>query len=338
MRIKRLPLLCLSGVASAQATTQTLGDVLTAQSATLSTLNTWLASEQAVYSVLSNAQGVTLLAPSNNALNQLYSTSLATQLGQDANLLTAFLSYHVLSGIYSVSDLTTASPSSSIPTFLDIAAYSNVTGGQRVETRSQNGVVTFISGSGAQSNIESSVSHTAQTLPSSSSTSAPNHQPPQSKQNFAYVGGTLHIIDNVLTIPQTLSTSLLAAGLTAAVGALRRANVETALDTTADLTVFAPNNAAFNAIGSLVAGMTADQLSTVLGYHVVTGKVLYSELLAGGSQSGTAQGGNVSFRVEDGSVFVNSARVVQADLLVGNGVVHVVDGCVAPFFRFSVLL
>ena len=179
MRIKRLPLLCLATVASAQATTQTLGDVLTAQSATLSTLNTWLASEQAVYSVLSNAQGVTLLAPSNNALNHLYSTSLATQLGQDANLLTAFLSYHVLSGTYSVSDLTAASPSSSIPTFLDIAAYSNVTGGQRIEPRAQNGVITFISGSGTQSNIESSVSHTAaQTYPPHPSTSAPNHQTP----------------------------------------------------------------------------------------------------------------------------------------------------------------
>ena len=96
--------------------------------------------------------------------------------------------------------------------------------------------------------------------------------------------------------------------------------------------------------------MTADQLSSVLNYHVVQGKVLYSEMLAGAQASdvlggqgqgqggvggggvgsvvgteATAQGGNVSFRVENGGLFVNGARVIQPDLLVGNGVVHVVD-------------
>lgn len=159
MRIKRLLSLCLLRVALGQTTAQTLGDVLTGQSATLSTLNTWLESQQLVYAMLSNAQGVTMLAPSNNALNQLTNTGLATQLGEDANLLTAFLSYHVLNGTYSISDLSSGlTTTSSVPTLLDIAAYSNVTGGQRVAARSQNGAVTLISGNGAQSNVESSVS------------------------------------------------------------------------------------------------------------------------------------------------------------------------------------
>ena len=60
-------------------------------------------------------------------------------------------------------------------------------------------------------------------------------------------------------------------------GAIRRAKAETSINQANDLTIFAPNNQAFNAIGSLVAGLTADELTTVLGYHVIRGKVLYSE-------------------------------------------------------------
>jgi len=134
-------------------------------------------------------------------------------------------------------------------------------------------------------------------------------------------------------------------------GAIRRAKAETSINQANDLTIFAPNNQAFNAIGSLVAGLTADELTTVLGYHVIRGKVLYSEQIvddinnaASGSTSGTgsvaglsgsgsgvasqatSQGGNVYFRIENGRLFINSACVIQADLLVANGIVHIIDG------------
>lgn len=91
------------------------------------------------------------------------------------------------------------------------------------------------------------------------------------------------------------------------------------------MTIFAPNNDAFNAIGSLVNSMTLEQLTTVLNYHVVQGKVLYSQLIAQGSEI-TASGASINFRIENGALFVNSARVVASDVLVGNGVVHILDG------------
>ncbi|KAK4032119.1 FAS1 domain-containing protein [Parachaetomium inaequale] len=298
MRPRRL--LLFTGAAATLA--QSLQDVLTAQSAVLSTLNAWLASQSLVFQILTNVQGVTLLAPSNNALSQLYSTPLATQLASDPNLLTAFLSYHVLDGVYMMSDFTNA-PVASMPTFLNMAGYSNVSGGQVVESRAQNGAVTFLTGNNAQSNVQT--------------------------YDFNFVGGTLHIIDTVLTIPGSLTDTLIAGGLTAAVGALRRAGVETPLNTASDVTVFVPSNDAFNAIGSLVNGMTLEQLTAVLNYHVVQGKVLYSQLIAAGTQL-TAEGASLNFRIQNGGLFVNSARVVASDILVGNGVVHVVDGVLNP--------
>ena len=162
------------------------------------------------------------------------------------------------------------------------------------------------------------------TLPCSS-THARKRSRLTTSQDFDFVGGTLHIIDTVLTIPGSLTDTLVAGGLTAAVGALRRAGIETPLNMASDLTVFVPNNDAFNAIGSLINGMTLEQLTTVLNYHVVQGKVLYSQLIAAGTQL-TAEGASLNFRIQDGGLFVNSARVVTSDILVGNGVVHVVDG------------
>lgn len=152
MRPRQLLPLALIGRASCQS----LSELLTAQSSILSSFNSWLTSEQLVFQVLNTTSGVTLLAPSNNAINQLYNTPLATQLATDPNFLAAFLSYHVLSGQYLVSDLL-STPAATMSTFLDQKAYTNVTGGQKVAARSNNGAITFISGNGAQSNVEAFV-------------------------------------------------------------------------------------------------------------------------------------------------------------------------------------
>ncbi len=132
---------------------QSLEDILTAQSATLSTLNAWLSSQQLVYEILANAQGITLLAPSNNAMNQLYNTPLPGQLSTDPNMLVAFLSYHVLDGVYFMSDLG-ATQLAAVPTFMNMRQYSNVSGGQVINSLAKNNQLTFVTGNGNQANVE----------------------------------------------------------------------------------------------------------------------------------------------------------------------------------------
>jgi uncharacterized surface protein with fasciclin (FAS1) repeats len=151
-------------------------------------------------------------------------------------------------------------------------------------------------------------------------------------QDFNFTSGTLHILDSLLTMPANLTNTLLNANLTAAVGAIKESNMSDELSEQSEMTVFAPNNAAFEVIGSLIAGMTPNDLETVLGYHVVQGRVLYSGMInALGTgeviEEGTMQGGLVRLRgQEGGSWWVNGARVVRTDMLIANGVVHVIDG------------
>jgi uncharacterized surface protein with fasciclin (FAS1) repeats len=57
---------------------------------------------------------------------------------------------------------------------------------------------------------------------------------------------------------------------------------------------------------------------------VVVGIVGYSSLLSNTTLT-TVNGGNVTITVEDGSVFLNSAKVIIPNVLVANGVVHVID-------------
>lgn len=151
-----------------------------------------------------------------------------------------------------------------------------------------------------------------------------------SLQDVNYTGGVIHIIDRVLVLPQNDTMSLTNANLTALSGAVKAANMGPALDGMKDVTIFAPDNQAFMSISSLLTNASSQDVAKILGYHVVPGKVAYSSDLSNmtiKAQDGT----DLKITVEkDGAVFVNAARVTVPNVLVGNGVVHVVNQVLNP--------
>jgi uncharacterized surface protein with fasciclin (FAS1) repeats len=144
------------------------------------------------------------------------------------------------------------------------------------------------------------------------------------EQDITFNGGVIHIIDTVLTIPESDSDTAVAAGLTSLAGALTTANLVSTVNGLSDVTIFAPSNSAFQAIGSALGSLSVAQLTSILEYHVVKGVIGYSSGLTNTTLP-TVGGGNVTISIEDGSVFVNSAKVILPDVLVANGVVHVID-------------
>jgi uncharacterized surface protein with fasciclin (FAS1) repeats len=143
-------------------------------------------------------------------------------------------------------------------------------------------------------------------------------------QNVNFTGGTIHIVNGILAIPQNVTDTLSNANLTAAAGAVAAADMTQTLGDARDVTIFAPNNEAFNAIGNIVGNLSTDQLQSILGYHVVNGTVGYSTDL-GNTTLRTENGQDINIRVIDGQVFANLARVTVPNILVENGVVHVID-------------
>ena len=103
-------------------------------------------------------------------------------------------------------------------------------------------------------------------------------------------------------------------------------------DPHADLTVFAPTNAAFEALGDTLDAALADPaglLTDVLAYHVVGESLTGEELVHAGSAT-TLGGADVAVEVRDGNVFINDAQVMIADVQASNGIVHVIDAVLLP--------
>jgi len=98
-------------------------------------------------------------------------------------------------------------------------------------------------------------------------------------------------------------------------------------------TVFAPTNDAFAALPNGVLENLLDpanqlQLSNILKYHVVSGKVMSTDL-SDGMTVATVYGPDITITTTEG-VKVNGANVVAADIEASNGVVHVIDAVILP--------
>jgi transforming growth factor-beta-induced protein len=116
------------------------------------------------------------------------------------------------------------------------------------------------------------------------------------------------------------------------VEAVSKAGLVDALSAAGPFTVFAPTNDAFNALFkqlgvSGIKDLTAEQLKPILTYHVVSGKVLSTDL--SNTSVGTLNGKNIKVNVTNG-VQINESKVVKADILGSNGVVHVIDRVLIP--------
>ena len=141
----------------------------------------------------------------------------------------------------------------------------------------------------------------------------------------------IHVIDRLLVLPEVISDTLTTANLTGLRGALNATNLLEAVDTIPDVTIFAPSTEAFSNIGSALANATTEEIASILTYHVVNGTVGYSSGITNGTVLTTLNGQNLTITIgEEGRIFVNNARVTIPDILVANGVVHVIDEVLNP--------
>lgn len=117
--------------------------------------------------------------------------------------------------------------------------------------------------------------------------------------------------------------------LVAAVGA---ADLVETLSSEGPFTVFAPTDAAFEALpdgvlDALLLEENKDTLVKILTYHVVPGEVTSDQVSAG--DVATVEGQTVTVTTDEG-VQVNGANVVTADVEASNGVIHVIDSVLLP--------
>lgn len=132
------------------------------------------------------------------------------------------------------------------------------------------------------------------------------------------------IVDTAVEAGQfnTLAAALTAAGL---VDTLKGAG---------PFTVFAPTDEAFaklpaGTVENLLKPENKQQLTDILTYHVVAGKVMAADV-AGLDEAKSVNGKMIDVEAAGGSVKVNGATVTAADIAASNGVIHVIDTVILP--------
>ena len=116
--------------------------------------------------------------------------------------------------------------------------------------------------------------------------------------------------------------------------ALQAADLVETLKGKGPYTVFAPTDEAF---GKLPAGTLNDllkpenkqKLQRILSYHVVPGRVSSADVVKLHTAKAVS-GDTIDIKANGGTVMVDSARVVKADVRASNGIIHVIDSVILP--------
>lgn len=148
--------------------------------------------------------------------------------------------------------------------------------------------------------------------------------------DIACKNGVIHVIDTVL-LPQDdiVDVATKAGSFQTLLKAVETAGLVDTLRGEGPFTVFAPNDEAFaklpkDTLGDLLQTENRDQLTALLTYHVVPGRIL----LAAQSPA-TLEGRSVTIQ-SSGKLEVNGAKVLTADIAASNGVIHIIDTVLIP--------
>lgn len=280
----------------------------------------------------STANGFTVFAPTNQAFQQLGFNSEAAVSAADAAVLRDILRYHVLAARVSAAQVVTGAQGTALA-------------GRDIFLR-KDGANVFINPANPNFTAASVSSLTnAQNQPLLPLGTTGNIQ--VTTADVQASNGVVHVVNRVLLPPPTVETMARAYAAQTApntqfsqlVASLVRPGVALApngpLNGTGPFTVFAPTDAAFGGLAGTTIGSNDAQLSTVLRYHVYSGKV-YSNQLSAGNITMLAGGvlgiiTSPSPQLDpNGSVNNVSLGNLPLDVVCSNGVIHVINTVLLP--------
>ncbi|KAL0764943.1 hypothetical protein CaCOL14_012749 [Colletotrichum acutatum] len=281
-----------------------LGSVLQSQS-NLSTYYNLIKKYPEVILKLPNYDGVTIVAPSNLAFDNIPGTQLNGIWNEsDASIAVPILEYHILQGTVSTGALESG-PSVLRSSLLLNKAWTNVTTGQNVLVNKQPGdVIVFTSSEGIRTT--------------------------QVEGDIKFAGGLIQVVDNLMIPPARLENTTESFKLPAFLGALYAANLIPSISEEKNVTIFAPRNEAFQRVAGSLSSLDETALKKFLNYHVVPGRILASSDLKNGTNLTTLATEDISVIRSGNNLFLNSAQIIQPDILVANGIMHIIDNVLNP--------
>ena len=131
-----------------------------------------------------------------------------------------------------------------------------------------------------------------------------------------------------------VDTAVEAGSFKTLVAAVKAAGLAEVLKGEGPFTVFAPTDEAFaklpkGTVENLLKPENKDQLTQILTYHVVPGKVNSAQVVKMDSAK-TVQGQRVDIAVKNGKVEIDNAKIVKVDIEASNGIIHIIDTVILP--------
>ncbi|TVZ51167.1 fasciclin domain-containing protein [Dokdonia sp. Hel_I_53] len=130
------------------------------------------------------------------------------------------------------------------------------------------------------------------------------------------------------------------------VTAVKAAGLAQTLGSTGPFTVFAPTNDAFDklpegTVATLIAPENKAKLTDILTYHVVSGKYMASDVVAGIKKNNgkfttnTVMGEPITLMMDGANVVIKDAKggksvIIMKDVSASNGVIHAIDSVIMP--------
>ena len=156
--------------------------------------------------------------------------------------------------------------------------------------------------------------------------------------DVATSNGVIHVIDKVLTptatptdIPRTAQCTGVHNTL---VDAVIQADLLTTLQGDGPFTLFAPTDQAFIDAGINLAALNTEEgkatLTDILLHHVFISDSIWASQIEDGQVVSMANGDNITLSKADGTIMIGDSTVTGADVLVSNGIIHVVDKVIMP--------
>lgn len=294
MQLKWLTVALLLVISSvvAQDGTKSITDNIV-ENPRLKTISSIISANPGISKVFGGKDNMTLLAPSDDAIQDF-------AFPQNADDIEKFLRYHVINRAASVKDLT------------DLQ-YPNTYLTDDVDLPDDAGQVIVVEPEGSSNNATLSDGLNEAKIVDG---------------DLEANNGFIHVIDKVLTPPKSPSeTARQVEELSTFANTLITKDQLSIIDDPKEVTIFAPNNEAFNQLPK--STIDSDKIKDILKYHVVKG-VLYARLITNGTRPKTEKGGEVMITVDGDKISVNKAKVIRTDILTDNGVIHIIDTVLDP--------
>ncbi|MDE5422456.1 fasciclin domain-containing protein [Ancylomarina sp. DW003] len=146
--------------------------------------------------------------------------------------------------------------------------------------------------------------------------------------------GVIHVIDKVLLPPDVVDLAIANTTFSHLVAAVVKADLATTLKMEGPYTIFAPTDAAFEALFMElgvdgIEDLSAEALTPILLYHVVMGNVRAADVTTGMVPT-LNEMNKLDLNTSSGVVINGDSNVVATDVQGTNGVIHVIDKVLIP--------